>query len=126
MINEAYRLDAKPVFISTGFVAGMSVWVDRAVSRCQLGVFLSGRTRRQFGYAAGEIPNVICGPLDEFNFVDNRALKSYLDGSKFVEATGFRFTSRRQVMQEFLRNGQRDKHSREQEAQKADKESGCR
>ena len=88
--------------------------------------FYRDELARQFCYAAGKVPNVICKPLDEFNFVDNRALKSYLDGSKFVKATGFRFTSMRQVMQEFLRNVQPNKNSREQEPQKADKESGCR
>ena len=217
LINEAYTLDAKPVFISTGFVFDGTVgyyaedaplspvneygrfkaevevylWnkapetfvvrLDKTVSDaphpqnlfsewherltqdlpiiciqgqlfsvtcikdiaraivlgCQCGLtglfhvanseyFYRDELARQFCYTAGKIPNVICRPLDEFNFVDNRALKSYLDGSKFVEATGFRFTSMRQVMQEFLRNVQRDKHSREQEAPKADKEPGCR
>ena len=88
--------------------------------------FYRDELARQFCYTAGKIPNVICRPLDEFNFVDKRALKSYLDGSKFVKATGFRFTSMRQVMQEFLRNVQRDRQSREPEAQKADQEPGCR
>jgi dTDP-4-dehydrorhamnose reductase len=87
--------------------------------------FYRDELARQFCYAAGKVPNVICKPLDEFNFVDNRALKSYLDGSKFVKATGFRFVSMRQVMQEFLRNVQREKHSRREQPQKADKESGC-
>jgi dTDP-4-dehydrorhamnose reductase len=88
--------------------------------------FYRDELARQFCYTAGKIPNVVCRPLDEFNFVDKRALKSYLDGSKFVEATSFRFTPMRQVMQEFMRNVGRDKHSREQEPQKADKGSGCR
>lgn len=86
--------------------------------------FYRDELARQFCYAAGKAPAVICKPLDEFSFVDHRALKSYLDGSKFVKATGFRFTPVRQVMQEFLWNVQRDKHSRQQEPQKAVKESG--
>jgi dTDP-4-dehydrorhamnose reductase len=86
--------------------------------------FYRDELARQFCCAAGKVPTVICRPLDEFSFVDHRALKSYLDGSRFVKATGFRFTSVRQVMQDFLRNVQRDKHSRQHEPQKMAKKSG--
>jgi len=87
--------------------------------------FYRDELARQFCYAAGKLPNVICRPLDEFKFADHRALKSYLDGSKFVTATGFRFTSVRQVMQEFLRDVQREKPSRQKQLRKTDVESSC-
>ncbi len=86
--------------------------------------FYRDELARQFCYAAGKMPNVICKPLSEFNFVDNRALKSYLDGAKFTKATGFRFDSMRQVMQEFLRNVQRDEAIRQEKQHAADKELG--
>jgi dTDP-4-dehydrorhamnose reductase len=63
--------------------------------------FYRDELARQFCYALGKPPNVICKPLKEFNFADNRALKSYLDGSKFVKATGMRFTSMREVFASF-------------------------
>ena len=59
---------------------------------------------RQFCYELGRTPNVISKPLEEFNFPENRALKSYLDGSRFANATGMRFASMREVFQKFKRN----------------------
>ena len=58
---------------------------------------------RQFCCALGEPANVISKPMSEFNFQDNRALKSYLDGSRFVRATGMHFTSMREVFAKFSR-----------------------
>ncbi|MGI8966307.1 MAG: SDR family oxidoreductase [Limisphaerales bacterium] len=66
--------------------------------------FYRDELARQFCYALGEVPNVISKPLEEFNFPDKRALKSYLDGSKFIKATGIRFTSMRDVFQAFQQN----------------------
>ena len=57
---------------------------------------------RQFCYAMGKAPNVITRPLQEFNFPDKRALKSYLDGSRFARLTGLRFTPMREVFRAFL------------------------
>lgn len=59
---------------------------------------------RQFCYELGRTPNVITKPLEEFNFPDNRALKSYLDGSRFANASDMRFTPMREVFQKFRRN----------------------
>ena len=58
---------------------------------------------RQFCYALSRTPNVISKPVETFNFVDKRALKSYLDGSRFAKATGVRFTSMREVFEAFHR-----------------------
>lgn len=58
---------------------------------------------RQFFRALGKTPNVIAKPLSEFKFLDKRGLKSYLDGSKFVRATGMRFASMREVFANFIR-----------------------
>jgi len=54
-------------------------------------------------YALGKAPNVISKPMSEFNFQDNRALKSYLDGSRFVRTTGMHFTPMREVFEKFSR-----------------------
>ena len=57
---------------------------------------------RQFCHALGRPANVLCRPLKDFGFKDNRALKSYLDGGKFVRATGFRYTTMREVFTAFI------------------------
>jgi dTDP-4-dehydrorhamnose reductase len=58
---------------------------------------------RQFCRALGKTPNVITKPLAEFHFADQRALKSYLDGSRFAKKTGLRFTPMSEVFREFIR-----------------------
>jgi dTDP-4-dehydrorhamnose reductase len=58
---------------------------------------------RQFCHALGIVPNVVTKPLAEFHFADKRALKSYLDGSRFANKTGLRFTSMREVFHQFIR-----------------------
>lgn len=63
--------------------------------------FYRDELARQFSYALGKTPNIISKPLKDFNFPDNRALKSYLDGSKFVKATGMKFTPMREVFKIF-------------------------
>ena len=65
--------------------------------------FYRDELARQFCLALGTTPNVISQPLAEFKFADNRALKSYLDGSRFARETGLRFTSMREVFQAFAR-----------------------
>ena len=66
--------------------------------------FYRDELARQFCYAVGKPANVINKPLSEFNFPDKRALKSYLDGTKFVKATGLRFTSMREVFRNFVQH----------------------
>ncbi|HXR08909.1 MAG TPA: sugar nucleotide-binding protein [Candidatus Acidoferrum sp.] len=65
--------------------------------------FYRDELARQFCLALGKPPNVISKPLAEFRFPDNRALKSYLDGSRFAKETGLRFTSMREVFRAFAR-----------------------
>lgn len=52
---------------------------------------------RHFVQAAGRKCEVISKPQEEFDFLDKRPLKSYLDSTKFVKTTDFRFTSMRDV-----------------------------
>ncbi len=66
--------------------------------------FYRDELARQFCYAMGQFPNVVSRPLEEFAFPDKRALKCYLDGSKFVEASGLRFTPMRKVFRGFRQN----------------------
>jgi dTDP-4-dehydrorhamnose reductase len=57
---------------------------------------------RQFVLALGKKREVACKPQSFFNFCDPRGLKSYLDSTKFITTTGFRFTSMREVMKNFI------------------------
>jgi dTDP-4-dehydrorhamnose reductase len=68
--------------------------------------FYRDELARQFCYAIGRPPNVITRPLAEFNFPDKRALKCYLDGSRFSRESGMRFTAMREVFRAYLRNRQ--------------------
>jgi dTDP-4-dehydrorhamnose reductase len=63
--------------------------------------FYRDELARQFCLSLGVPPNVISKPIEEFNFPDNRALKSYLDGSRFREKSGLMFTSMRDVFLKF-------------------------
>ena len=63
--------------------------------------FYRDELARHFCRALGYAPNVVAKPVEEFNFPDKRALKSYLDGSSFAKATGIRFTPMRDVMTAF-------------------------
>jgi dTDP-4-dehydrorhamnose reductase len=64
--------------------------------------FTRDELARQFCFALGVTPQVVCKPLQDFHFKDNRALRSYLDGSKFVRATGMRYTTMREAFAEFI------------------------
>lgn len=66
--------------------------------------FYRDELARQFCYAMGKHPNVVSRPLEDFAFPDKRALKCYLDGTKFVEASGMRFTPMRKVFRAFRQN----------------------
>jgi dTDP-4-dehydrorhamnose reductase len=66
--------------------------------------FYRDELARQFCYAVGKSPNVVSRSLESFAFPDKRALKCYLDGSKFIRATGLRFTPMSQVFRAFVQN----------------------
>ena len=61
---------------------------------------------RQFAIMLGREALIVSKPMEEFGFKDPRPLKSYLDSTKFVKATGMRFTSMREVMNSFIQNTQ--------------------
>lgn len=61
---------------------------------------------RQFVFALGCKAEVAAKPVEDFGFLDRRPLKSYLDSTKFVKATGMRFTSMREVMNSFIEKSQ--------------------
>lgn len=56
---------------------------------------------RQFVLALGRDADIVCKSQAALKFLDLRPLKSYLDSTKFVKATGMRFTSMREVFQVF-------------------------
>lgn len=70
-------------------------------------LFYRDELARQFSCAMGQTPNVIARPLEEFNFLDKRALQSCLDGSRFAQLTGLRFTPMREVFRAFLKESER-------------------
>lgn len=59
---------------------------------------------RHFCRALGVPEKVLAVPVEEFGFPDRRALKTYLDGSRFSAATGLRFTPMREVFASFRRH----------------------
>ena len=59
---------------------------------------------RQFAVMLGREASIVSKPMEEFGFLDPRPLKSYLDSTKLVKATGIRFTSMREVMKSFIEN----------------------
>lgn len=58
----------------------------------------------QFAAALGKKTEIILKAYEEFNFSDHRLVKSYMDGTRFIKATGIRFTSMREVIHSFLLN----------------------
>ncbi len=63
--------------------------------------FLRDELARQFALALGRKAQIISKPQAEFDFVEPRPLKSYLDSSRFIKATGMQFTSMREVFNTF-------------------------
>lgn len=57
---------------------------------------------KQFVAATGKEVEIVLKSHEEFNFADPRLVKSYLDGSRFINKTGMRFTSMRKVFHSFL------------------------
>ncbi len=57
---------------------------------------------REFVRAAGSDVPVVARPMEEFGFDDPRPLKSYLDGSRFIDTTGMRFTPMKEAIETFL------------------------
>jgi dTDP-4-dehydrorhamnose reductase len=55
----------------------------------------------QFALAMGAKTEIVSKPQAEFQFAELRPLKSYLDATKLILATGMRFTSVREMFQRF-------------------------
>ena len=68
---------------------------------CNSEFFYRDELARQFCHALGWPPDVEQRSLETFQFPDRRALKSYLDGSRFAELTSMRFTSMSNVFRSF-------------------------
>lgn len=68
---------------------------------CNSEFFYRDELARQFCHAVGWPQKVEQRALEEFRFPDRRALKSYLDGSRFAELTGIRFTPMSKVFHSF-------------------------
>jgi dTDP-4-dehydrorhamnose reductase len=89
--------------IARGLVLASEIGLTGVYHLANSEFFYRDELARQFCFALGKTPNVISRPLAEFKFADHRALKSYLDGSRFAKETGLRFTSMREVFQAFAR-----------------------
>lgn len=59
---------------------------------------------RQFLYITGYRGEIIVKPVSEFKFLEKRAMKTYLDGTRFIKATAIHFTSMREVLKSFRMN----------------------
>ena len=68
---------------------------------CNSEFFYRDELARQFCHAVGWPPKVERRALEAFQFPDRRALKSYLDGSRFAELSGMRFTPMSYVFRSF-------------------------
>ncbi len=64
---------------------------------------------RQFAWYGGWDAHIVTKTQEELGFSDFRPLKTYLDSSKFIEATGMRFTPMRKVFGLFFENINRGK-----------------
>src|ERR1039458_3140521 len=64
-------------------------------------IFPREELARQFTRAVGQQSPIHSKSQEEFGFLDKRPLKSYLDSTRFVKATGMRFTPMRTVFNEF-------------------------
>ena len=64
--------------------------------------FTRAELASQFVLAARGETSIVCRSQAALNFLDRRPLRSYLDSTKFVTATGMRFTSMREVFTAFL------------------------
>jgi dTDP-4-dehydrorhamnose reductase len=96
LLSPTYVGDVAQAFVLAGDLNLAGVY---HVSNSEF--FYRDELARQFCYAMGRTPNAVTRPLQEFNFPDKRALKSYLDGSRFIQATGLRFTPMCQVFRAF-------------------------
>jgi len=56
----------------------------------------------QFVKATGRKAEIVEKLQSEFDFLDFRPLKTYLDANKFIETTGMNFTSMRKVLNNYL------------------------
>lgn len=79
---------------------------------CQLGLtgiynmantefFSREELAKQFVATLGGEAVVVAKPQEDFNFLERRPLKSYLDSTRFLKATGMRFISMREVFNSF-------------------------
>ncbi len=124
LFSEWYRwmIEDRPITCIEGQILSPTFVGDVAkgvVLSCQQGLsglynlanpefFSRDELARQFALALGREALVTAKPQDEFGFPDLRPLKSYLDSSRFVNATGMHCTSMREVFGAFgakLRSG---------------------
>jgi len=66
--------------------------------------FARDELARQFVSALGRQAAIVCCPQREFGFLERRAEKTFLDSTKFMKATGMRFTPMPEVFRSFARH----------------------
>ncbi len=99
--------------VARGFVVACERDIAGIYHLCNSEFFYRDELARQFCYAMDRPANVVTRPLEEFNFADKRALKSYLNGSKFTGIAGLRFTPMSEVFRAFRENLNRRSESEE-------------
>jgi dTDP-4-dehydrorhamnose reductase len=59
---------------------------------------------RRFAKALNAKAETIVKPIQDFSFLEPRPLKTYLDSTKFIKATGMKFTPMQAVFEAFAKN----------------------
>jgi len=72
--------------------------------------FCRDELARQFASALGVTARIVTRPLEAFDFLDPRPLKTYLDCTRFRRATGMQFTSMREAMGAFIEKLRKGHH----------------
>jgi dTDP-4-dehydrorhamnose reductase len=88
--------------VARGLVLGCEKNLSGVYNLANPEAFYRDELARLFCGELGRTVPVIRKSLHEFGFLDNRALKSNLDSSRFMRVTGMRFTPMREVIRNFL------------------------
>jgi dTDP-4-dehydrorhamnose reductase len=101
LLSPTYVLD-----VAQGIVLAVQKKLSGIYHLSNSEFFYRDELARQFAWALGRPATIISQPLETFNFPDKRALKSYLDGSRFAMVTGLRFTPMSTVFRKFRGNSE--------------------
>lgn len=90
--------------VAYGTVLSCKRGLSGIYNMANLDFFSREELARQFALVLGEKANIISKLQSEFSFSDERPERTYLDSSKFIKATGIKFTLMREVISSFIQN----------------------